>query len=97
VEIGRNTILWSGNHIGHHTRIGDNVFIASHVVVSGAVSVGDNCFLGVNATLRDNISIGSHVVVGAGALVLHDAPDYAVFPGRGTEVARIRSDQLRRI
>jgi acetyltransferase-like isoleucine patch superfamily enzyme len=97
VEIGRNTILWSGNHIGHHTRIGDNVFIASHVVVSGAVSVGDNCFLGVNATLRDNISIGSHVVVGAGALVLHDAPDYAVFPGQGTEVARIRSDQLRRI
>ncbi len=95
VEIGRNTIVWSGNHIGHHSRIGDNVFIASHVVISGAVTVGDNCFLGVNSTLRDNISIGSHCVVGAGALVLADAGDYAVFPGQGTEVAKVRADRLR--
>ena len=94
-EIGRNVILWSGNHIGHHSRIGDNTFISSHVVVAGCVSVGENCFLGVNATLRDNITLGSHVVVGAGALVLTDAPDYALFPGQGTEIARIRSDRLR--
>lgn len=95
VEIGRNVILWSGNHIGHHSRIGDNTFVSSHVVVSGCVSIGENCFLGVNSTLRDNITLGSHVVVGAGALVLQDAPDYAVFPGQGTEIARIRSDRLR--
>ena len=95
VEIGRNVILWSGNHIGHHSRIGDNTFISSHVVVAGCVSVGENCFLGVNATLRDNITLGSHVVVGAGALVLTDAPDYALFPGQGTEIAKIRSDRLR--
>ena len=97
VEIGRNVIVWSGNHIGHHSRIGDNCFISSHVVVAGNVSVGENCFLGVNSTLRDNISIGSHVVVGAGALVLADAPDYALFPGQGTEIAKIRSDRLRNL
>lgn len=95
VTIGRNTILWSGNHIGHHSSIGDNVFISSHVVVSGAVSVGDNSFLGVNATLRDNIKIGSHNIIGAGALILKDTEDYAVFPGKGTEPAAIRSDRLR--
>ena len=95
VEIGRNVIVWSGNHIGHHSRIGPDGFISSHVVVAGCVSIGSNCFLGVNSTLRDNITLGSHVVVGAGALVLQDAPDYAVFPGQGTEIARIRSDRLR--
>ena len=95
VEIGSNVIVWSGNHIGHHTTIGDNCFIASHVVISGAVSIGPNCFLGVNATLRDNIKIGSHCVIGAGALILKDAEDYSVFPGTGTEPARIRSDRLR--
>jgi len=94
-SVGRNTILWSGNHIGHHSHIGDNGFIASHVVVSGSVTVGDHAFIGVNATLRDNITLGSHVVVGAGALVMADAPDYAVFPGAATEAARIRSDRLR--
>ena len=94
-EIGRNVIVWSGNHIGHHSKIGDNCFVSSHVVIAGCVSIGENCFLGVNSTLRDNITLGSHVVVGAGALVLQDAPDYALFPGKGTEIAAIRSDRLR--
>lgn len=95
VEIGRDTIIWSGNHLGHHTRIGDHCFIASHVVVSGGVTIGDHCFLGVNATLRDNIAIGGHCVIGAGALVLADAPEFSVFPGQATEIAKVRSDRLR--
>jgi acetyltransferase-like isoleucine patch superfamily enzyme len=95
VEIGRNVILWSGNHIGHHSRIADHCFIASHVVVSGGVTIGEHCFLGVNATLRDNIAIGSHCVVGAGALLLADAPDFSVYPGIATEPAKVRSDRLR--
>ena len=27
VTIGENTILWSGNHVGHHTQIGKNVIL----------------------------------------------------------------------
>src|SRR5437667_4953702 len=54
VKIGNNLILWSGNHIGHHSTIKDNCFIASHVVVSGFVEVGESCFMGVNATVSNN-------------------------------------------
>lgn len=70
VKIGNNVILWSGNHIGHHSVIHDNVFISSHVVVSGFCEVGESCFMGVNATLANNITIGNNCIVGAGALVL---------------------------
>src|SRR6185437_4243859 len=28
VTLGSNVVLWSGNHIGHHSAIGDNVFIS---------------------------------------------------------------------
>jgi sugar O-acyltransferase (sialic acid O-acetyltransferase NeuD family) len=94
-RIGRNCIIWSVNHIGHHSRIGDNCFIASHAVISGAVSVGESSFIGVNATLRDNISLGARCVVGAGALVLKNAPDATVFPGKGTEPAAVTSDRIR--
>ncbi len=97
VEIGENVTLWSGNHIGHHSRIGDNAFIASQAVMSGNVIVGPHSFIGVNATLRDNIALGRACVVGAGALVLADAPDETVFPGKATEPARIPSNQLRAI
>ena len=37
VRIGSNVTLWSGNHIGHDSTIGDHCFISSHVVVSGHV------------------------------------------------------------
>lgn len=69
VSIGSNCVLWSGNHIGHHSTVRDNVFIASHAVISGSVDVGENSFIGVNATIVNDISIGRdswlgpHVVV----------------------------------
>ncbi len=59
VTIGDNVVLWSGNHIGHHSKVLDNVFISSHVVISGFCTIGDNCFLGVNSTIANNLEIAS--------------------------------------
>lgn len=75
VRIGRNVVLWSGNHIGHHSSVGDHCFVSSHVVVSGFVEVGHSCFLGVNATVANNTKIGDRCTVGAGALILGDVAD----------------------
>ncbi|WP_308647249.1 acetyltransferase [Paenibacillus oleatilyticus] len=96
-EIGNNVVLWSGNHIGHHSKIMDHCFICSHVVISGGVNVDSYCFIGVNATIRDNVSIGAESVIGAGALVLENVQNKSVYIGKKTEVGPIRSDQLRRI
>tara|TARA_R110000868_G_scaffold408357_1_gene691404 strand:+ start:5858 stop:6496 length:639 start_codon:yes stop_codon:yes gene_type:complete len=67
--IGNNVILWSGNHIGHHGIIEDNVFFTSHVVMSGHCHIKKGAFLGVNATLRDGITIGENCIIGMGSLV----------------------------
>ena len=75
VTIGNNVVLWSGNHIGHHSTIGDDCFISSHVVVSGFCRIGQACFMGVNSTVSNNTNIGDNCVVGAGALILSDVPD----------------------
>jgi sugar O-acyltransferase (sialic acid O-acetyltransferase NeuD family) len=75
VTMGDNVILWSGNHIGHHSIIGSHCFISSHVVISGFVEVGEYCFLGVNSTIANNLRIGSNCVLGAGAIVLSDVED----------------------
>lgn len=95
--IGSNVTLWSGNHIGHHSAIADDVFVASHVVVSGGVRIGRGCFLGVNATIRDHVTIGEECVVGAGALVLEDQAPHGVIAPRGTERSRVPSTRLRGI
>ena len=86
VRIGNNVILWSGNHIGHHSTIRDHCFISSHVVVSGNCDIGENCFLGVNATLRDNIRLERFVVVGSGAIVMKDCAERTlVKPAQSTQ------------
>jgi sugar O-acyltransferase (sialic acid O-acetyltransferase NeuD family) len=97
VTIGKNVILWSGNHVGHHTSIADHCFIASHAVISGSVHIGEGTFVGVNATIRDNVRIGARNVLGAGTLILADTPDNAVFMGPATEMSRVPSSRLRSI
>jgi len=75
VTISDNTILWSGNHIGHHSKIGSHCFLTSHVVVSGLCSVGDNVFIGVNAALHDNITVGNNCFIGPGSIVSRSTKD----------------------
>jgi len=79
VKLGSNVILWSGNHIGHHSIIADHCFISSHVVVSGFCNVGEYTFIGVNAAIANNINIGSDNFIGFGVRVAKDTADDAVF------------------
>lgn len=58
-KIADNVVLWSGNHIGHHSTIQANCFISSQVVISGHCDIGENSFIGVNAAIGNNVSIGS--------------------------------------
>ena len=81
VQIGSNVILWSGNHIGHHTVIHDHAFISSHVVVSGHCEIGSNAYLGVNSTLRDGTTIGEGSMVGMGSNVTRDTDPWSVNVG----------------
>ncbi len=94
-RIGANTTLWAGNHIGHHSVIGDHCFLASHIVVSGGVTIGERCFIGVNATLRDGITVAPRCIIGAGALILGDTEPEQVFMGARTEASRVPSSRIR--
>ncbi len=81
VTIGKNVVLWSGNHIGHHSVIRDNVFISSHVVVSGLCEVGENCFMGVNSCVGDRISVARDCIIGAGAVIVKNTEPGKVYVG----------------
>lgn len=66
-KIGNNVVLWSGNHIGHHSQIDDHVFFTSHVVLSGHCHVKSFCFFGVNSTIRDFSIIEEGTLLAMGA------------------------------
>lgn len=79
VKIGSNVILWSGNHIGHHSTIEDHNFISSHVVVSGQCTVKSNCFIGVNSTIAHGVTIQNETLVGAGSIITKDTEQKSVY------------------
>ncbi len=97
VSIGNNVVLWSGNHIGHHSVIEDHVFITSHVVISGHCVLKRNTFVGVNATLRDGITIESENIIGAGALVMKNTKEKEVYRAQPTQAYTRDSSKLKRI
>ena len=97
VSIGDNCILWSGNHIGHHSVIEDHVFITSHVVVSGACRIGAESFLGVNATIRDEMVIAERSLIGMAAPITSDTEPGDVYLAPRALKARAKSDKLGKV
>ena len=93
-SIGNNVTLWSGNHIGHDSIVEDHCFISSHVVVSGRVRVGAGSFIGVNATLRNAITIAPHTLISAGAVIMKDTAEDAVYYAERAKRAPQRSDEI---
>jgi sugar O-acyltransferase (sialic acid O-acetyltransferase NeuD family) len=97
VQIGANVVLWSGNHIGHHSVIEDHCFVSSQVVISGFCRVGAYSFLGVNATLANNVSLGRDNWLGPGTTVMKDTPDGALFKSEQPEPARVSATRFFRV
>ncbi len=54
-SIGNNTVIWCSSHIGHHTIVGDHVFISSGVTVCGRCAIGPNSYISANAVIDDNV------------------------------------------
>jgi sugar O-acyltransferase (sialic acid O-acetyltransferase NeuD family) len=89
VKIGNNVVLWSGNHIGHHSVIRDNCFISSHVVVSGFCDIGMNSFLGVNCTLANNVTVGKDNWIGPDVVITQNTEPAALFGAAMAEASRV--------
>ena len=85
--VGENVVMWSGNHVGHGSRIGSHSFITSHVCIGGGATIGERCFIGMNATVFDHVTIGNDCVIAAGAVVDRDIPAGHTLSRKGVLVA----------
>lgn len=89
VRIGSNVVLWSGNHIGHHSVVRDNCFISSHVVISGFCDIGENSFVGVNSTLANNVILGRDNWIGPGVTISRSTEPGTLFSAPAAESSRV--------
>ena len=93
--IGDNVIMWSGNHIGHHSVIRDHVSITSHVVISGRCDIGSNSFFGVNSTVRDGVKVAEGTFISLGAVITADTVPWSVYKGASAELTKIPSMRVK--
>lgn len=92
--IGNDTILWSGSHIGHHTRIGNHCFLAPYASVSGVSVVNDFTFIGINATVGNGIKVAEDNLIGAGAVITKDTVKGGVYVPNRSVLLDKKSDQI---
>ena len=92
--IGDNVVLWSGNHLGHHSVIRDHAFVTSHVVISGHCDIGPNSFLGVNATFKDQVKLAEGTLVGMGAIIGKDTEPWSLYKADATRASKVSSADL---
>jgi sugar O-acyltransferase (sialic acid O-acetyltransferase NeuD family) len=93
-KIGNNVILWSGNHIGHHSIIQDHVMFTSHVVMSGHCKIEKNSTLGVNSTIRDGITIAEGAFIAMGACVIKNTEPWSIYKGNPAVKSERSSKEL---
>lgn len=94
-KIGDNVVLWSGNHIGHHSVIHSHVTFTSHVVMSGHCEIGSYSFFGVNSTLRDGLKIAEGTFVAMAAAVVQHTEAWGVYKGNPAVKLAIPSTKMK--
>lgn len=97
VRIGSNVVLWSGNHIGHHSVVRDNCFVSSHVVVSGFCDIGANCFLGVNSTIANNVTVARDNWLGPGTVLMKNTEPGELFKSEHAVPAKVSAPRFFRV
>jgi sugar O-acyltransferase (sialic acid O-acetyltransferase NeuD family) len=93
-KVGDNVTLWSGNHIGHRTRIYDHVFISSHCVISGFCEIGEYSFLGVNSTLADNVKVAADNFISMGAVLSKSTEEDGLYKGNPAEKHKLSAKRF---
>ncbi|HEX4132453.1 MAG TPA: acetyltransferase [Pirellulales bacterium] len=89
VKLGENVVLWSGNHVGHHSTIRANCFISSHVVISGFCEIGENSFLGVNSTVANNVAIAKDNWIAPAATISKNTQPGELYGAPSAEASRV--------
>ncbi|MBQ9361072.1 MAG: hypothetical protein IJT96_08565 [Lachnospiraceae bacterium] len=78
-EIGEDSILGVGCHIGHAVHIGSRVQMVAQSLVAGYTLVGDDVSIGTNVFIADRLKIGEGVSISAGSVVVTNV-------GKGTHM-----------
>lgn len=81
VQIGSYVTINPGCKIGHDTIIRDYTSLYWDITLAGNVLIREGCEIGSKAVIIPEKKVGRWSIVGAGAVVIHDIPEYCTAVG----------------
>jgi len=79
--VGSHAYLMAYVHVGHDSRIGDNVILANTVQLGGFTQIDEYAFIGGCTPVHQYCRVGAHAFVGGGYRVVQDVPPYIMASG----------------
>ena len=105
--IGKNALIAGPVKIGKNVMMGPDVMLITRnheflrtdipmnlqgVRDEEPIQIGDDVWLGARVILLPGVNIGCGAIIGAGAVVVHDIPDWAIAIGNPATVIKFRKD-----
>lgn len=88
-QIGNDTMLMQGVHVGHDSAVGDFTTIANGSMLGGYTQVGSHSTLYADTGVQQKVRIGDGVMTGGRSAIRKDIPPYCI--ADGMQDARVRS------
>ena len=82
----RHVCIRGGSYISHDVRLGEFVFVGPNATILGRCTIDEGSHIGANAVCREETSVGRYALVGIGAVVVADAPGFAVLAGNPARI-----------
>ena len=84
--LGNQCLLMVGAHLGHNSRLGNQVILANNVLLGGYVEVHDKAFLGGGSVVHQHTRLGRMSIMQGASAVSKDVPPFGTEAGRNSIV-----------
>ena len=82
----RHVCIRGGSYISHDVRLGEFVFVGPNATILGRCTIDEGSHIAANAVCREETRVGRYALVGIGAVVVADAPDFAILVGNPARI-----------
>lgn len=89
-------MFMTSSHVGHDSKIGNNVVFANNVAIAGHVEIDDNVIIGGNSAVHQFTRIGKLAIVGGMTGVEKDVIPYGFVIGNRSHLHGINIIGLKR-
>ena len=95
-SVGSRCYLMSGSHVGHDSRVDDDVTITSAVQIAGHCRLWSGANLGMGTVVHQRVEIGPGAMVGMGSAVRKDIGPFTISVGDPARVVSLNEIGLQR-